>query len=351
MQTKKFSAETIKGATAKVKKILGPDAMIISTKKLKGRGTKALFEITAIPPDKNINDGNSDPFSEVKSELMSIKEMIYLLNHSSGILEKMMMIPDGLNLYTRLVKNGVNENYAKLIIERSYSSNGNSIGSMRNLKRKVIKEIMKVVEVKNPFEQRDNNQTVAAFIGTTGVGKTTTIAKIAAQLMLKERKKVGLISIDTYRIGAMEQLKTYANILGIPCFQVFKRKDLLFALKRMGKKDVVLIDTAGQSQYDIPRIEELKRIMAGDLTICSHLLLSVSTTEQEMIKTAVNFAPLKYQSYIFTKTDEAERCGSVLNQLMQLNSPVSYITNGQNVPEDIEQADKGRILNLVLNKK
>ncbi|GAF86933.1 unnamed protein product, partial [marine sediment metagenome] len=164
------------------------------------------------------------------------------------------------------------------------------------------------------------------------------------------RKKVGLISIDNYRIGAMQQLKTYADILGIPCFPAFNRKDLLFALKRMGGRDVVLIDTAGQSQYDRARIEELKKIMTDDLAISSHLLLSVATTESEMNKAAINFSLLQFQSYIFTKIDEAERFGSVINQIMKLPLPISYITTGQNVPEDIERASKEKILNLLLNK-
>jgi flagellar biosynthesis protein FlhF len=179
---------------------------------------------------------------------------------------------------------------------------------MDNIRKKTIKEIIHAIDIKDPFEARlpqpsmsgqagGKNQIIAAFIGTTGVGKTTTIAKLAAQLMLKTSKKVGLISIDNYRIGAMEQLKTYADILGIPCFPAFNRKDLLFALKRMEGRDIVLIDTAGQSQYDTSRMEELRKMITADLDISCHLLLSVAT-----------------------------------------------------VPEDIEGASKGKILNLLLNR-
>jgi flagellar biosynthesis protein FlhF len=148
----------------------------------------------------------------------------------------------------------------------------------------------------------------------------------------------------------MEQLNTYANILGVPCFQAFNKKDLLFALKNMDGRNVVLIDTAGQSQYDLSRIEELETMMSADMNISTHLLLSVATKESEMNRAAVNFSALKYHSYIFTKTDETERWGSIINQVMKLNLPISYITNGQKVPEDIEQADKGKILKLLLSK-
>ncbi len=350
MQVKKYRAKTIKEATAKVKDVLGNDAMIISTKKIKVDDKNSLFEIAAIPSGDDITSESLDLLGKVNSDLMSIKEMLYLLNNSGGDLEKMIMTPGILNLYVGLIKNGVNDHYAKLFIEKTGAFNGHSDNGMNNIRKKVFKEIMRNIKIKDPFEVIDNSQVIAAFIGTTGVGKTTTIAKIAAQLMLESQKKVGLISIDAYRIGAMEQLRTYANILGIPCFQAFKKKDLLFALKRMEGKDVVLIDTAGQSQYDMSRIEELKKMMPGDMNISTHLLLSVATTEFEMNRAAVNFRALKYLSYIFTKTDEAERCGSIINQVMKLNLPISFITNGQKVPEDIGRADKEKILKLLLSK-
>jgi len=348
MVVNKFRAKTIKDATAKVKNSLGSNAMIIATKKLTGGDKGNLFEIAAAPAGCDTSDTKMSPIGEVKSELMNIKQMICLLNHSGGALEKWITNPAILHLYAKLIKNGVKDHYARFFIERAGAFNG-QIDSANTIKKKALNEILNIIKTKKLFEVNGKKQTIAAFVGTTGVGKTTTIAKLAARLMLKSQKKVGLISIDTYRIGAMEQLKTYANILGVPCFQAFKEKDLIFALRKMEARDVVLIDTAGQSQYDRARIAELKRMMPDNFAIDTHLLLSVATTESEMNKTAVNFSPLNYQSYIFTKIDEAENFGAALNQIMNLNVPVSYITTGQNVPEDIERADKGRILNLLLN--
>jgi flagellar biosynthesis protein FlhF len=310
MQVKKYQARTIKEATAKVKDVLGHDAMIISTKKIKGNGKDGLFEIAAIPPKDDISSEHSDLFGEVKSELMSIKEMLYLVNHYGGFSEKLLLTPGILNLYARMIKNGVNDYYARLFLERSGAFNGHSDDDRNNIKGQVFNEIMQVIKTKDPFDIGDHCRLIAA----------------------------------------MEQLKTYADILGIPCFRAFKKKDLLFALKRMEGKNVVLIDTAGQSHYDMSRIEELKRMMPGDMNISTHLLLNVATRGCEMNKAAVNFSALNYLSYIFTKTDETERCGSIINQVMKLNLPISYITNGQKVPEDIEQADKEKILKLLLSK-
>ena len=265
MQVNKYRARTISEATAKVKNELGPDAMILSTKKLEGQKKGQLFEIAAVlAKDKN----TSNPYKELKNDLMSIKEMIYILNHSGGIIEKLVLNPAVLNLYAKLVRNGVNDHYARIFLEKGGAfSESLYTSSDNNIKLRIVKEILKLIEVSNPLEKKDTGRVISALVGTTGVGKTTTIAKIAARLMLKAKKSVGLISIDNYRIGALEQLKTYANILGIPCFPAFNRKNLHFALKRLENKDIVLIDTAGQSQYDSSRIAELKKMMTDDLEI------------------------------------------------------------------------------------
>ena len=349
MQVKKYRAKTIKEAIAKVRNILGTDAMILSTKKISKKDGHDVFEIAAMGGVDDVTVANSNTLGEVKQELMSIKEMIYLLNNSGIFLEKLIAYPGLLTFYSRLLKNGVSERHIRYFVEKAGAFSGQFTENNNIMKKRALKEIMKAISVIDPFGRSKKKQTISAFIGTTGVGKTTTIAKLAAMLMFEMKKSVGLISIDAYRIGAMEQLKTYANILGAPSFQAFKTKDLLFALRRMENRDIILIDTAGQSQYDLARIEELRKLIPTDLSIDVHLLLSISTTSSEMIKTAVNFNPLKYQSYIFTKRDEARTCGSILNQIMEYHLPISYITTGQSVPEDIEQADKEKILNLIVS--
>ena len=349
MQVKKYRARTIKEAIAKVRNILGTDAMILSTKKISGSDDGDIFEIAALGSADDTAYENTSTIGEVKKELMSIKEMLFLLNNSGGFLEKLIVYPGLLTLYSKLLNNGVDERYIRYLFEKSGAFNGRFENKENTVKKRALKELVNTISVNDPFCISKNNPTISAFIGTTGVGKTTTIAKLAAMLMFEKKKKVGLISMDAYRIGAMEQLKTYANILGLPSYQAFKKKDLLFALRRLEGKDVILIDTAGQSQYDLKRIEELRKMIPTDLSIDVHLLLSISTTSSEMGKTATNFNSLKYQSYIFTKRDEAQSCGSILNQIMKLNLPISYITTGQNVPEDIEQANKEKILNMIVS--
>ena len=351
MQIHKYKAKTISDAIAMVKNELGPDAMILSSRELNGKESGQKFEIAAVASYAETLDETPGLYGDVRSELMGIKEMIYILNHSEGMVEKSMLKPEILALYAKMLRNGITDHYAKKFLEQGGAFKNYSPEGFTIVKKEIIRAIMKRVEIHKLFESVEGGRTITALVGTTGVGKTTTIAKLAAQLSLKSKKKVGLISIDSYRIGAMEQIKAYANILGIPCFPAFNRQYLIAALESLKNMDVVLIDTAGQSQYDGKRIEELKNMMTDDLQIQSHLLLNVSTTEEEMNKTAVNFSPLKCRSYVFTKLDEAEKYGSIINQLMKIQLPISYLTTGQNVPQDIEEATSNRMLKLLFNNK
>jgi flagellar biosynthesis protein FlhF len=347
MQAKKYKAATISEAMAKIRSELGPDAMILTTNKISDLRGGHVFEITAANGDGPNDVADRNSLRQVKSELMSIKEMIFLANNANGAFEQLLDRPAVLSLYARLIKSGLADRYSRQFLARAGAFNGGGPAADKDVGKKVYQDIMQSVEVCNPFDFKDKKQVVAAFVGTTGVGKTTTVAKLAAQLMLKKKKKVGLISIDNYRIGAVEQLKAYANILGIACYPAFNQKDLRLSLNRMEKMDAVLIDTAGQSQYDTDRMAELTAIIGNDAAISTHLLLNLGASEKEMDNVAARFNALKYESYIFTKMDETEKCGVLLNQIFRRKRPIAYITNGQNVPEDIMPGNKRKIINLV----
>ncbi len=346
-EPRRFRGRSIAHAMEKVRGELGPEAMILTTRKHPTR--EGLFEITALPSGPDKPASGPEALEELKSELLSLRELVLLLNHSGGLVERLLTHPALLSLYAALIRNGVNADAARALLEKGDSFGDGSGGSVPAMRKRVLREIALALEVKDPFEAGQGGRVLAAFYGTTGVGKTTTVAKLAAQLMLREQKKVGLISIDGYRIGAMEQLRIYANILGIPCFPAFCRKDLLYALHKLSNKDVVLIDTAGQSHYDRERIDALRGLIPPEAPVDGHLLLPVGTSDREMDQAARRFETFGLKSYIFTKLDECQRRGSMLNQLLRFPLPVSYVTTGQNVPEDIEKADKGKLLKLILN--
>ena len=171
---------------------------------------------------------------------------------------------------------------------------------------------------------------------------------LSAELSLKQKRKVGIISVDSYRIGAVDQLKTYASIMGLPCLSAFTREDLAQALQKMEGRDVILIDTAGQSHRDMKRLKELGELLGKDLSIETHLVLSAAVKPEDMKEAATNFSILKPSSYVFSKVDETRTRGGIIDQLLDLKLPVSYITNGQRVPEDIIPATQRRVLRLIL---
>lgn len=350
MQVKSYLGKTIAEATSKVKQDLGPEAMILSTRKIRGKGKAGMVEIeatgaSAAPPGESPTE-----LQTLRQELHSIKQLVWLANRTASFSEKVISNPGILSLYARLIRNGVKDHYARTFLQRGGAFEEDLKNQPGRVKEETVAEIKKAIAIKTSLGGRDEEQVAAAFIGTTGVGKTTTIAKLAARLMLKQKKKVGLLSVDNYRVGAVEHLKTYANILGIPCFPCFVKKDLICNLRRLQDKDIILIDTAGQSHYNTERLKELKGIFDCGVNIRNHLLLSITTAENEMHRAAVSFSLLKPESYIFSKVDEAENCGAVLNQIMKLNLPVSYITTGQSVPEDIEKADRRRLVSLLLGR-
>jgi len=189
---------------------------------------------------------------------------------------------------------------------------------------------------------------VVALIGPTGVGKTTTLAKLAANLKLREKHKVGLITLDTYRIAAVDQLKRYADIIGSPLKVVSGGDDLKAAIAEMGDCDFVLIDTAGRSPRDELKLNELRGLLESIAPDEVHLVLS-TTADQASVELAVErFGKVRVDKIIFTKIDEAAHVGTVLNVVRKVNKQLSYITTGQDVPDDIEVGRGRRLAQLIM---
>ena len=191
---------------------------------------------------------------------------------------------------------------------------------------------------------------VVAFIGTTGVGKTTTLAKVAAHFVLEQNLKGALITADTYRISAVEQLKKYAEILGLPVEVVYSAADLKKAITRHRSKDFILVDTAGRSQYNEYQMDELKSLLSAHPRMEKHLVVSATTKEQDAAQIMERFSACKPDRIIFTKTDETRTVGMVLNLLAQRELPLSFLSNGQSVPDDIIPATAERLAELLLRE-
>jgi flagellar biosynthesis protein FlhF len=362
----------MKEAIGQVKAALGPEAIILSTRRLP-RGPqnpygRDVFEIEAADEEPldigQATDGGrsgradrsgrfvtgkvSGEWQDIRTELSEIKDMLLVSKESRGISQLLGLPPACLNLYSRLLRAGISEERAWGFMQAGGALETKKVFDPQQMTRDVCQAIMKAVTVTDPFTAETGQRYAAAFVGPTGVGKTTTIAKLSAELSLKQKKKVGIISADSYRIGAVDQLKTYAAIMGLPCLSAFSREELSKALEKMADRDVILIDTAGQSHRDMKRLRELGDLLGEEFSIDTHLVLSAATKPLDMKAAAKSFSVLKPSSYVFTKVDETESRGGLIDQLLNLKLPVSFTTNGQRVPEDIAAATQRRLLKLVL---
>ena len=191
---------------------------------------------------------------------------------------------------------------------------------------------------------------LALICGATGAGKTTTLAKVAAHFVLEQNLKGALITADTYRISAVEQLKKYAEILGLPVEVVYSAADLRKAIARHRSKDFILVDTAGRSQYNEFQMDELKELLAAHPRMEKHLVVSATTKEEDVAEIMKRFSVCKPDRIIFTKTDETRTIGMVLNLLAGGDLPLSFLSNGQSVPDDIIPATADRLAELLLRR-
>jgi flagellar biosynthesis protein FlhF len=194
----------------------------------------------------------------------------------------------------------------------------------------------------------DGRPLTVALIGPTGVGKTTTLAKLAAVAKLRHGRRVGLITTDTYRIAAVEQLRTYADIIGIPLRVVAAPSEMREAIASMADADQILIDTAGRSQHDRPRLAELRAYLDEADPHETHLVLSGVASRSVLERAADNFAPLRPNRLIVTKLDEAVDFGVLLGIIRRVGVSLSYVTTGQEVPDHIEPCRPERLARLIL---
>lgn len=238
----------------------------------------------------------------------------------------------------QLTSNEVTYHYAKQIIDEiTHSGNIRTLDDM--LACVYQKIILKLGQTKTIcFDKEDKKPKVIFFVGPTGVGKTTTIAKLSSKLMLEDKKKIAIFTSDTYRIAAVEQIKTYANILSIPVEIIYEAKDLDKALPKYKEYDYVLMDTAGRSHKNKDQVDDLKSILKyfEDYSMLTYLVLSATTKYKDLKKITELYSDISDYSLIFTKLDETDAIGNILNIKLDTGKALSYISYGQNVPEDIE---------------
>lgn len=263
--------------------------------------------------------------------------------------DKPSALPKILQLFhNNLIKNEVEPDLAQKIVDAAAQKVGSSTGvnDYATVLHTIISNILGKPETIKTGEQ--GRPRVIIFAGPTGVGKTTTLAKVAANYSLNHKKSVGFISADTYRIAAVEQLKTYAEILGIPMFVVYSATEIQDAIKKFVDKDIVLIDTAGRSHRNKTQFEELKTMISAANADEVYLVMSTTTSIRNCREILSNYDFIKDYKLIFTKLDETPINGIILNTRYLTGKSLSYVTNGQSVPDDIEIANVEKLAKNLL---
>jgi flagellar biosynthesis protein FlhF len=302
---------------------------------------------------------------ELRHELASIKSLVGQLLKCSrdaaaggagaaGVLA-LGGLPEALmDVYLKLQASGVSVTNAERIIlkirEELSTESLHDSAKVRDCALRVLSGMIPVVGgVQKPQVQSDGRPLTVMFVGPTGVGKTTTIAKLAAAYKLKMNRRVGMITADTYRIAAVDQLRTYANIIGLPVKVAMTPQEVATHVEGFAGFDVVFIDTAGRSQHDSPRLDELRQISELVKPHQTHLVVSAAMAEQVTLATIERFRQVAPDRMIVSKLDEAVSFGSLVNISQSSGLAISNVTTGQEVPEDIEVADAMRLAKLVLD--
>jgi len=385
MKIRKYEGVNEKDAMLKVKEELGKEALIVSVKNIKPRGFYKLFkkpyvEVTAALDDHSVlDDGDREPNFLRKRQTQNIQQPVEQAriweeeNDAKAYLEKFKSLIDKLPdenrrdkmetqeaehhhevvnasvikvVYEQLIDHEVREEIVNQLTAGIQQPGSEDQEELTDVIAVVYKRIIKLLSDHATINQ-DKKNTVF-FVGPTGVGKTTTIAKIASFFTLNMGKDVALITSDTYRIAAVEQLRTYANILNIPIKVVYTKEELTEAVKDFKDKDLVLIDTAGRSHKNVEHQDELKGLLNAVDEKEVYLVLSVATGYKDLMNITSVYDTMTDYKIIFTKLDETTCYGNVLNVKLATGAKLSYVTFGQNVPDDISDINPHEIARHVL---
>ncbi len=380
MIVKKYTAATETDAVLKAKEELGLGAVVLNVKTVKQRGIARIFkknyvEITAALDEKEGQSHASESHPAVSN--MSDMTVVNALTETS--IEKKLdtlhnLLADQIKkneddklrndtvihnakeqnsdeskengnikylrmVYNKLIESEVDEKVANIIIEdidASMKKEANIDNIISAVYQKIILKLGEP-EVVNT----ENGKTVVFFLGPTGVGKTTTIAKLASEFKLNRGIQVAMITADTYRIAAVEQLNTYAGILDVPVSVIFSPDELIDAINKYSEYDLILVDTAGRSHRNAEQLSEVKQLITATqeaglgVNIEKYLVLSATTKYKDLLNITEAYKDIDNFRLLFTKLDETNAYGNILNIRVHTGAPLSYVTSGQAVPEDI----------------
>ncbi len=380
MRIRKFRGRTVAEVVEQVKREWGPDALILQARRVRSPRWWAFWrpaweiEVTAAraegvapsppaaptapadgpppatapPPAAAAGSEGNGRRQELEEDLRQMKEMVGFIwrQLQQAPAAEPPLYPESLEpVYRSLVEREVEPSLARCLADLLLEgAAGKGTGLLR---QEAVAAIERLLGPARPIDPARSQ--VVALVGPTGAGKTTTLAKLAAHFALRERRRVCLVTIDTFRLGAADQLRSYAQIAGLPCLVASSPSELAAILDRAGSAyDLVLIDTAGRSHYDEPRMAELAEFWAARRPDEVHLVISATSRYSDGLEILDRYREVGFDRLLFTKLDETRRHGLILNLAVVAQRPLSYVTTGQQVPEDIAIARPGDLAKLLV---
>lgn len=347
---KRYVVRSVPDAMARIREDLGDQAVILDSKPIRQGGLwglfgKRRFEVIAAVDVKKETRSTRFHDDRLTREVQSLKKL--MLNWMDGQKRE---LPPNLARLDRLLRE---QQVSQEVIQSLIQSVASALPNMAQAdEREVIEAARR--EVENAFKRAiqpikvGQGKKYVYFVGPTGVGKTTTIAKIAARYALDGGRKVGLMTADTYRIAAVEQLRTYANILNVPLEVLHDPQDLPAAKEKLAHCDVILCDTAGRNFRQKMNVSELLAFVEPEEAAAVYLVISLTMREQDVQAILDNFASSPVTHVLLTKRDETTACGLALNLAWQTKYKLDFVTTGQNVPDDIVEANAAELTNWLL---
>lgn len=383
MQVKRYEVSSIHEALIQIKQDLGPDAIILSSKKLNVRG-QSVIEVMAArdkivkSPQENVPhiaasvnhhlaENREEAYKGIREEIRELKEIILSVQKEKSLGKELEELKETMDKFfdimggrKRKSSENINQSVYYHLLDCGFSRSSactilEDIGAELSLRadsdgKGILRVIEEYVARTLPAMPRSREEKrIKAYVGATGVGKTTTLAKLAARYSLMKKKTVGLVTVDTFRIAAIEQLKTYAKIMGIRMEVASTKDSFQKSLQLLADKDMILIDTPGRSCFDDDYANAMGSMIQNN-NIETNLLISTTASEDNSLALVDKYSSFHYDNLIITKIDEARRFGILYDVIKKSGKPVSYLTCGQSVPQDIEEFTPQKMASLIMRK-
>lgn len=377
MRVKRYLASTLGEAMALVKSELGNDAVILHSRALRGglfgwfgqrqvevlaasdtelapapamAGAQAMQEVAVAmqAPDRAKPPADGD-LNAMQQDVSNLAVMMGQLMRRIDLPEEIQRYaPELRQVYANLSGRGVREDLAAQLVARIRRRIGAGKASPGQAADIALELLIKDLGAPAPIAATRGKRRVVALVGPTGVGKTTTLAKLAAYHAMVKHLEVGLLTADTYRIAAVEQLRTYAEIIGTPLQVIHQPEEVPELLERYARADLVLVDVAGRSHRNTAQMAELAQLLGRLHPDETYLVLPTTHAARDLEQVAEAYTLCGFDRFLFTKLDESESPGVLYNLVRGCGRPLSYLTSGQTVPDDIEVATPARVGRLIL---